>query len=381
MSGKTVCDACNSADLHRLYALDRIPVFLNKLFPTREAARRSPVARIDLMECGRCGLVFNAEFQDALMDYDELYMQSQGHSPSFRDYTDAVLNLFVQDLDLAKDRVVEIGCGKEAYFLNILLDRGVDIVGFDPLYAGADPRVTKANFSQETAQGLKANVAILRLTLYLLERPLDFLRNLKAILPRNTTIYIETPRFEWIVDNDAFWDVSHEICNYFTEDFFQRIFAGKADIHRTFSDQYMIVKGRLDDLTARFAADQIPAHREAGFQSSIPAYRNALRQHGRNLVWGAGAKGSAFANILDPDAALIDAVVDINRDKQGRFLPLESGHPCVAPDEVRWRALGEDACLWIMNGNYKAEILGLIPGYTKGQVFVLGESRLPAEAA
>src|ERR1700681_1039354 len=111
---KASCDACKSTDLYSLYKLDRIPVFLNKLYATKEAAERSPAAKVNLIRCSRCGLIFNAEFQDALMDYDKDYIQSQGHSSSFRDYTRVVLKLFTQDLDIAKDKVIEIGCGKEA---------------------------------------------------------------------------------------------------------------------------------------------------------------------------------------------------------------------------------------------------------------------------
>lgn len=377
---KASCDACKSPDLYSLYKLDRIPVFLNKLYASKEAALSSPAAKVTLVGCSRCGLIFNADFQDALMDYDKDYIQSQGHSSSFRDYTRGVLKLFIQDLDIGKDKVVEIGCGKEAYFLNMLLEQGVDIVGFDPVYEGTNPRVTKGYFNRDAALKLQANAVVIRHTLDLLEHPLDFLLNLKELLPAHVTIFIEAPRFEWILETDAFWDVSHEICNYFTEAFFQRIFAGKAAIHRTFSNQYMIVKAHLGDLVSTFAEEQKAGRHQEYFKAGIPVYRDALRSHKQNYVWGAGAKGSAFANILDPEAKHIRAVVDINKQKQGRFVPL-TGHPCVAPEDIHWGDLGSDACLWIMNENYKAEILASIPEYTKGEVVVLGEAHRMTKAA
>jgi len=46
-----------------------------------------------------------------------------------------------------------------------------------------------------------------------------------------------------------------------------------------------------------------------------------LRQHGKVALWGAGAKGATFANLLDPECSLLDCVVDINPNKQGRFIP------------------------------------------------------------
>ena len=35
---------------------------------------------------------------------------------------------------------MEIGCGK-AYFMDMLLNKGVDVIGFDPTYEGESTRV------------------------------------------------------------------------------------------------------------------------------------------------------------------------------------------------------------------------------------------------
>ncbi|MFD1690786.1 hypothetical protein ACFSHR_02120 [Azotobacter chroococcum] len=43
----------------------------------------------------------------------------------------------------------------------------------------------------------------------------------------------------------------------------------------------------------------------------------SLRQCGKVSLWGAGAKGATFANLIDPDCSLIECVVDLNPRKQG----------------------------------------------------------------
>lgn len=366
---KTVCDACRSPELDMLYTLERIPAFQNKLFPTQEAAVRTQTARVSLACCRRCNLVFNAAFQNDLMDYDGDYQNAQDHSPSFRDYLTRIASLVTEDVDLSRAKLVEIGCGK-GYFLRLLEEQGADIIGFDPTFEGEHPRITKAYFNRDTAKGLAVDAIIMRHTLEHIESPLDFLLGLKEFLNPDVTIAIEIPRFEWIVEHTAFWDIFHEHCNYFTEAFFQHIFGGKAIIHRTFSDQYMVVKARIGDV-------QQPTGQHGSafanvFSADIPRYHAELRRFRHNYVWGAGAKGIAFANILDAEAQHIDAVIDINHRKQQCFLPL-TGHACVSPESIEWASIEEDTCLWIMNDNYKAEILAALPKQRHFTVRTLGE--------
>lgn len=90
-----------------------------------------------------------------------------------------------------------------------------------------------------------------------------------------------------------------------------------------------------------------------------------LQSYPHNYVWGAGAKGVSFVNILDPDGQYIDALVDINKDKHGRYSPL-SAHVVISPEEFLKRPNG---CVYIMNGNYKEEIL---PYCKNHRVIVLG---------
>ena len=76
-------------------------------------------------------------------------------------------------------------------------------------------------------------------------------------------------------------------------------------------------------------------------------------------------------NLLDPDATHIESIIDINIHKQGHFIPL-TGHACVAPKAIDWKSLTDKDCLWIMNDNYKNEILSTLPPL-KCQVRILGE--------
>ena len=76
------------------------------------------------------------------------------------------------------------------------------------------------------------------------------------------------------------------------------------------------------------------------------------RARGGVAVWGAGAKGATFVNLVDPDARLVTCLVDVNPRKQGRFVA-GTGHAVVAPDQLTPQGV---ATVIIMNPNYETEI-------------------------
>ncbi|OFW83656.1 MAG: hypothetical protein A2018_04350 [Alphaproteobacteria bacterium GWF2_58_20] len=350
--------------------MPRIPAFQNLLFPTAEEARNAPVAKVILTACSDCGFVFNAAFNADLMEYNGNYQNSQENSQNFQNHLGNVADIIMSSL-APNEKVVEIGCGK-AFFFEELRNRGVDIIGFDPTYEGNSPLIKKVYFNEETGRNISASTIIMRHTLEHIEAPYDFLLSLKGIVGGSTRIFIEIPRFEWIVEHRAFWDIFHEHPNYFSEDFFNGIFSGKARIHRVFSDQYMLVEAMLGDL-----ADTLPPRTcvkyEDIFSNEIQHFDTLLSKNGRNFIWGAGAKGVAFANILDPDATRIQAIIDINPRKQEHFVSL-TAHPCLSPEKVDWTTLTEKDYLFIMNDRYADEILASLPKMAC-KVFVLGKDK------
>ncbi len=87
---------------------------------------------------------------------------------------------------------------------------------------------------------------------------------------------------------------------------------------------------------------------------------NELATAGGVAVWGAGAKGVTFLNLIDPDGTKIACAVDINPNKQGGFVP-GTGHPIV--DVARLAELGTRHVV-LMNSNYleEARAMGSVLG-------------------
>ena len=81
----------------------------------------------------------------------------------------------------------------------------------------------------------------------------------------------------------------------------------------------------------------------------IPSF---VQNHPGLFIWGAGAKGSSFVNLMDPHCSRISYVVDVNPKKQGRYIA-KTGHKIVPPESLNDFGGGD---ILVMNENYYEEI-------------------------
>jgi len=343
------CSLCQGSAVSSIYKAGLTPLFQNKVYPSAKAAVLSPAAEIELLACPDCGFICNGRFNPALMNYDGEYQNEQAHSPTFDRYLDQIADLLETKGFLGK-KIIEVGCGKGT-FLNKLWSRNFDATGFDTAYEGADPRVHREYFTEKHAH-LQPDLIVLRHTLEHIANPHEFLRQLAALLKSPTQIYIEVPAFEWILAKKAFWDVFYEHCNYFTQQSLTSMFTN-AQSGLLFGDQYMYVLADLQQLETAARTTLTPRLQQLGLlQDELQRYRSFVQQHAGLLVWGAGAKGSTFVNLTDPDAVHIKALVDINARKAGAYVA-GTGHPIIAPELITQTGARE---ILVMNENYRDEI-------------------------
>ncbi|MEX1027490.1 MAG: methyltransferase, partial [Candidatus Paceibacterota bacterium] len=91
---------------------------------------------------------------------------------------------------------------------------------------------------------------------------------------------------------------------------------------------------------------------EARRIAALRDFTRTLRQDGPVVLWGAGAKGVTFAQLIDPGRELIARVVDVNPMKQGRYLP-GTGHEICGPERL---TESETHTALVLNPNYFSEI-------------------------
>src|SRR4051812_17421528 len=119
------CPLTGSSNTKIIYEQKSVPLIQNRTYTTREQALKAPCSDVTLAQSLDNGFVFSAYFDISIIDYDLHYQNEQSNSAYFRDHLNNVIKI-MNDNQLLGGKVVEIGCGK-AYFLEMLLDKGVDI--------------------------------------------------------------------------------------------------------------------------------------------------------------------------------------------------------------------------------------------------------------
>jgi hypothetical protein len=353
--------------------LASVPIQPNVLWETAEEALAAPRADLALALCQQCGLIWNVAFDPDALSYGAAYENSLHFSSEFQRYSESLADRLATRYVPADGRVVEIGSGK-GEFLSALCERaGCAGVGFDPSYAGeadgrADGRVAfvREYFTKNSTVG-RADLIVCRHVVEHLADPLAFLETLRGPLqgPGSTgVLYVEVPAAEYLLREDAIWDLIYPHVSLLSASSL-RYLIGRAgfDVRAhgfSFGDQYLwveasptpvvvktpsAVNGTVGRLVSRFAercaAKRIDWGRRLADQLSA----------GPVALWGAGAKGATFLNIVDGGSA-IAAVVDANPRKHGKYVS-GTGQIIISPEAL---SRHDPATVLLMNPIYKNEI-------------------------
>jgi hypothetical protein len=330
-----------------------LPVFQNRVYLTQSSAKLAPTGNVELVQCPQTGLIHNHLFDPALLTYDEDYQNEQAHSPSFRKHLERVLGVLRRNMDFQRPGI-EIGCGK-GYFLEMLSSAGANITGYDPAYEGTNARIVKDYFGDGYSSESPSYV-VLRHVLEHIPAPWPFLARLASQCNVDTKIYIEVPCFEWISENNAFYDVFYEHVNYFTLEVLSSAFGRVLDSGKLFGGQYLYVVANLSSF-------RVPSTYNGRVYAPLPMdlYFDSLlarmQSNPRIYIWGAGAKGITFSNMLVRRGFPVAAIIDINPAKQGKFAGL-SAIPIEAPERALMDIDGAD--LFVMNPVYLEEIKSMV---------------------
>ena len=360
------CRVC-AAPSEVFYVREGVPVLQNILFDTEREARMSPVGRLELSACSRCGFVSNEAFDGVLASYDARYENDQMRSPTFADHARRMARRVVDAM--GPDGLLEIGCGQGGFITLMAGMIGRDagpIVGFDPAArcdAVSGIPIVQRMFDAEAARDLafSPGVVVVRHVIEHIPDPVPFLERVRAAITPGSRIFVETPCVSWILRHDAVHDLFHEHCSYFSavsltaalhasgfgdvrvdhvfsgDYLWAEAVAGRASAERT-GDGSLLASAR----TFAARADEVGARWRRELASLPPA----------RALWGAGAKGVTFATTIDPDRARVELLVDRNPQKQGRYVPV-SGHPVLSPAAAAAAGLG---AVVVMNAAYAGEV-------------------------
>ena len=330
-----------------LYKQSKFPIFQNRMYESAQKAIDCPKGDIHLVEDTSTGLVYNSSFNPQLMEYDSAYQNEQGVSEIFQQHLGVVAEII--ERSFGREELVEVGCGK-GFFLELLLERGFDITGFDATYEGSNPRVRRQNFGPGVIE--KARGLVLRHVLEHIQDPIDFLELLKNSNGGTGRIYIEVPCFDWICERRAWFDIFYEHTNYFRLNDFRRMFGEIVECGRIFGGQYLYVIAELSSLRipSYDSSDAVNFPNDFIRQIDLPIglETNSI------AVWGGASKGVIFSLLKSRAGHLIDKVIDINPAKQGKYLAGTGIQ--VLPPEIALQQLPIGSTIYVMNSNYLNEI-------------------------
>jgi len=335
------------ADLKTLYKQEKFPVFQNRMYDTAEEAQACPTGDICLVQNQTTGLIYNDSFRPELVIYDSAYQNEQGLSASFQAHLGQVLQIV--ERGLGKLNLVEVGCGK-GLFLELLVQNGFEITGFDPTYEGTNPKVRRHFFKQGV--DIQAEGLILRHVLEHIPDPVSFLKQLAEANGGKGRVYIEVPCFDWICQRKTWFDVFYEHVNYFRLGDFDRIFGNVLESGRNFGGQYLYVVADLSSVRAPDMPPRGAVEFPSDFTSGIQR-----REQGapfETIVWGGASKGVIFSIMKKRVGQPVKMVIDINPAKQGKFLPL-TGLQVQSPEGALSNIV-PGSTIYVMNSNYLDEI-------------------------
>lgn len=379
MHWKAKCSVCDSTQVNKFLERFNVPVHQNLVLFTEKNAKEVDFGELVLFFCNQCGFIFNGAFHLDKLQYGHLYDNTQELSAVFQSYISSLVDYLIRQCGIRNKKIVEVGCGNGSFLKKIVLASESTGFGFDPSYAGEesciDGRVTFfKKFYDASCASTRADIVICRHVIEHVPRPVELFMNIKHALvdSPDALVFFETPDVEWILRKKVFYDLFYEHCSYFScNTIVEALQAAGFYVHsvqNNFNGQYLWVlatvqPGQKDSFSNQCSMpNQLKhcvthySHQEKQIMQRWKGKIKRLRAKGKVSVWGAGAKGSTFVNIVDPKGELIDSLIDINPNKQGCYVA-GTGHPIIGCHEILHR---KPASIIVMNPNYTDEIKKIV---------------------
>lgn len=373
-----LCPVCAGRQSRTFYRVPAAPVTCASIFATPAEAKAVACGTIELRVCNRCGFVFNRTFDPALAQIGARYESSQAASPYFSDYNRSLVCDWVQRLGLTGKTVLEIGCGRGEFLLELLRAGAGKAVGMDPLIGSqriksefGDRVELIATTFDESQIDFEADAVVCLHTLEHIADVDGFLQPLARWARRNPdrVVLFEVPASEQIFSECAFWDIYYEHCSYFTKASFNYAFAHAGfevqQVRLDYGDQYLLLEARAEkagDIPA--APREVAAVRNSAVafgdraRSAIEHARRsfrALAKQGPLVIWQGAAKTVGFLTAL-ADPGIVGCAIDVNPHRQDTYLP-GLGLKVASPDKI---PVLRPRNVVLMNPVYYAEVESLL---------------------
>lgn len=375
-----MCPICKS-DRKIMILERRVIPYCNRLYIKKEEAVNVSAIPMKLCLCTNCGMVYNSMFDDKIDLYSEGYNNSQFSSETFEAYINECIDTICSEAGEKKNAVfLEIGCGLNGSFLKGLVKKYHNScmgIGYDPAYGGNETitignkgkcRFIKQYFTDNIEIAQNIDLIISRHCIEHMSNPWIIFDILEKRCERVHEMYIETPDVRWSLKNIKWFDFGYEHCSLFSPVVFKWI-ANKKGFHikkikNAFQEQYMQViidqeikktaqsESFVDEISQMIELVNTYKSKEKEILNKFYSEIREYKKSGEIAIWGGGGKGNVFLNLVDPAGMFVNAVIDINPEKTGKYIA-GTGHKIISPEEIFAYKI---KTILIMNEYYKDEI-------------------------
>ncbi|MGC8603011.1 MAG: methyltransferase domain-containing protein [Desulfomonilaceae bacterium] len=336
----------------------------------------APVGELNMFVCKDCGFVFNSTYDINKIGFGPRYDNVPDYSPVALDYQEKLIKYLLIERRIQNKKILEIGCGQAGFLKQLVVkpEYGNTGLGFDPSYRGEGNlfegrlQIERSYFPKDDPT-IQADVAMCRQVIEYASDPVSFLKDIKRALidSSESRLFLETGCIDWILTNSAFCDIYYESGSRFSISSIERAanLAGLqlVSVDRVFGGKYLwfemcIWRGQQTPVEDPRSLAEKASHFQENEKRMVQSLKNKIASiiPKKVAIWGASAKGTTLASLVDPSGELITCLVDINPNKQGCFIPV-TGHPIARFSDLP--QIGVTTAI-VTNSNYFGEISNML---------------------
>lgn len=338
-----MCPLCKNRNTVFIYGFDDSPTMQHKFYSDyKKAIQQKPVS-INLYGCSKCGLVFNYPYDIEKVKFSGEYDNRAGSSKFFSAHLVSIARRLMKKYRLKNKRVVDVGCGK-GELLEIFQKLGVKkLKGFDKTYVPNNSKLDKLitpSYMDDSNSGIYDLIISCQVLQYI-QNPVEFVRFLTAHLTHHGTMYFEMLNLDWIFKNRSIFDFYYEFPTYLSKSSLSYIFSGfDLKFGSVLGGQFLWLEANKKyKRTEKTKQKSYPIpdfnYMREFITKELDRYTNIIGKIPKPFaVWGAGARGPSFLSRLKVNTSECPYIIDINPNKQGKFLPI-TGQKIVSPEILK----------------------------------------------
>lgn len=347
MLKQCICKICHDGAINILQ-IRKIPPLQNRFFNNFEEAQNFLQVDVNYLWCDKCQHI--SIYKNQSHEFDRDYDNDQTASLLMIEQYQSIVSDIVMQVPSRNASIIEIGCGR-GYFLEILRDAGyIHLKGYDPA-APTGTEIISNSYWDGTSDAGGIDLVIVRHTLEEMQKPNNFVESIVRSLNYNGRIYCEVTNAPYLLNNNRVFSLYPEYENMFSVNSLSKIYAQNG-----LSVEKITTINGAEWVGVWGIKNQFPY--SAHMKNNLMYIREKILKMPKPIVlWGGAGRGGNILSFLQIDLKDIGYVVDLNRSKQGQFIP-PYGQKVISPDQLKEL---KPATIIVANGKYKNEICQQAP--------------------